>query len=129
VYRKHWGTTNRSSIMLLIAPVQGVGGWLCTGDANLKTEECLALLQRHGARDFGSVDAIHVPHHGSPHNFDAATAGFLTRLAGGRSLKWVISSGKNQWNYPAQAVEAACLKHGVLEKVLASSRWSDMLRF
>lgn len=95
VYRRHWTSTNRSSVMLIIAPNQGNNGWLCTGDANLKEaatlqalQQCQALLHR--------VEVVQIPHHGSPHNFDRDTARALSRLCGS-SPKWIVSSGKNRW--------------------------------
>jgi hypothetical protein len=126
VYRRHWSNTNRSSVMLLVAPRSGGGGWLCTGDADLTAVETQQRLQRHRSL-FASVDAVHVPHHGSPHNLDASAVRFIHGLTSTGAVRWIVSSGKNQWKYPHRAVQAAC---GQLEgPVLASCRSSDIIRF
>jgi beta-lactamase superfamily II metal-dependent hydrolase len=102
------------------------GAWLCTGDANLRDSETQRRVGQH-ARLFSSVDAVHVPHHGSPHNLDGQAVRWLQSLSANNSVKWVISSGKNQWRYPHHAVEAACGKlYGTRE---ASCHWSDVVRF
>ena len=127
IYRRHWSSTNRSSVMLLIVPFNGDRGWLCTGDADLTSAEVQSRIQQHGAPLFPRVDAIHVPHHGSPHNCNAQAVAFLGALAGNRRFHWVVSSGKNRWKYPSRSVEAAC---GPLNgPIQASSLWSDMYRF
>lgn len=126
IYRRHWSNTNRSSVMLLVVPFDGDGGWLCTGDADLTSVEVQARLRQHVSL-FRRVNAVHVPHHGSPHNCDANAVAFLRALTGNRPLRWVVSSGKNQWNYPSKAVEAACgTLHGPRQ---TSSDWSDIVCF
>jgi hypothetical protein len=125
VYRRYWKDTNRSSVMLLVARPGASGGWLCTGDANLREAETQRRLGQH-ARLFAGVDAVHVPHHGSPHNLDAQAAQWLQSLSP-RSFTWVVSSGKNQWRYPHHSVESACQKLcGPRE---ASCDWNDVIPF
>ncbi len=130
IYRRHWGSTNRSSVMLLVAPAYQQGrGWLCTGDADLTSPETRAALQAQGGPWFRDVDAVHVPHHGSPHNLDRSAASFVSALAGGRRLTWVVSSGKNRWEYPHQAVLDACNALGCVRELRSSSSCQDVRCF
>jgi len=128
LYRKHWGSTNQSSLMILLVPCHpgGSAGWLCTGDVNLTDSFVQASLRQHGVRWFPSVDAVHVPHHGSPKNLNSAAASFLQGLVGATQLNWVVSSGKNRWNYPS-AIRPILRPH--LVETTASSEWSNVLRF
>jgi hypothetical protein len=129
VYRRHWGSTNRSSIILIVAPFQGEGGWVCTGDADLSSSETRRLVRTYGAAFLPRVDAIQVPHHGSPKNFDTHAAGDLLALTRKPSLRWVISSGRNKWNYPSASVRAACTAHGSIFETTPSSAWKDVRCF
>ncbi len=126
IYSRYWRDTNRSSVMLLVARPGAAGGWLCTGDANLRNAETQRRLGQH-ARLLAGIDAIHVPHHGSPHNLDDQAVLWLQGLSPKNSVKWVVSSGKNQWSYPHQTVEAAC---GMLDGPReASCHWRDVVPF
>jgi beta-lactamase superfamily II metal-dependent hydrolase len=99
--------------MMLVVPGShtGTGGWLCTGDADLRSPEVQAELHKLRS-DLKAVDAIAVPHHGSSKNFDALVAAQLAGMVS-PNLRWVVSSGKNKWKYPASSVVAACKQHGV----------------
>jgi hypothetical protein len=129
IYRRHWGSTNRSSIILIITPFQGDGGWVCTGDADLSSAETRRLVRTYGANFLQRVDAIQVPHHGSPKNFDTHAVGDLLELTRKPSLQWIVSSGRNKWNYPSASVRAACLAHGSIVETTPSSAWKDVRRF
>jgi len=129
IYRKHWGSTNHSSLMMLLAPCYSgaTAGWLCTGDADLTHNLVQAALVRHGTPWFPAVDTIQVPHHGSPKNLNGAAVSFLRTLAGGKRLKWVASSGKNRWSYPAPSIRNALGTD--LTETTASSERRNILRF
>lgn len=130
IYKRHWSNTNRSSVMLLVVPFSGPGGWLCTGDADLRGADARARLRRVDAELRGRVDAVHVPHHGSPHNLDAPAAADIAAVFAGGVVKWIAMSGKNQWEYPSGSVVAACRAAGDWERpVLASSRYEDIRCF
>src|ERR1700722_9894368 len=80
IYRRHFGKTNRSSVMLLTVPSDGLeGGWICSGDADLRSPDVRQMLENQGAARLAKIDAVHVPHHGSLHNFDRDTAAFISR--------------------------------------------------
>ena len=110
IYKKHWGGTNASSLMMLLSPsgVEG-GGWLCTGDANLKDSTNLQLVKQTGGRLLQNTDAIQVPHHGSGKNLDDQSVLFLEGLSH-NLVRWFVSTGKNQWKYPTKKVADACQK-------------------
>ena len=129
VYRRHWGSTNRSSIILIVAPFQGDGGWVCTGDADLSSSETRGLVRTYGANFLPRVDAIQVPHHGSPKNFDTHAADDLLALTRKPSLRWIVSSGRNKWNYPSASVRAACTARGSIVETTPSSAWKDVRHF
>lgn len=129
VFRKHWRSTNRSSVIILVAPmVVGRGrGLLCTGDADLRCDVVLSELERHRTK-MREVDAIVVPHHGSPHNIDLVTARRLMSLCR-QPVTWVIPTGKNRWGYPSKSVEDICRATGRTIRVGSSLRCQDVVCF
>jgi hypothetical protein len=128
LYRSYWGSTNRSSLMMLVSPgSRREGGWLCTGDADLTSSEIHNECRRLGAF-FAGVDAGADPHHGSPKNFDQRAAALMMSLAGNR-LTWVISSGRNKWKYPDPNVVAACRATGTVIQTNCATSWSQLMSF
>lgn len=107
IYRRHWGNTNDSSLLMLIARCSmgqnSRGGWLCTGDANLTDTTTMKILREQGRPWLSAVDVVQVPHHGSPKNLDSAGVAEVDKLLGAPPL-WIASSGRNRWGYPAPII-------------------------
>lgn len=127
IYRSHFGSTNRSSMILLADAIPWHRCWLCTGDANLDSPEVQRLLHPFTAK-LQYLDAVHLPHHGSPKNFSVQAATFLDRKSQTR-IHWIASSGRNKWKYPHIQVVNAASASGRYSGLWTDSNWSAVLAF
>lgn len=120
-----WADRNLSSMSLYSGPaIEGYSamgmssfhdraGWLGLGDAKLTVRAREDALRKHFRRYLAEVGSVLLPHHGSKHNFGAAT--LCPDLP--RDITYIAAAGKNEYGHPDRALARALARRGDFVRV------------